>query len=147
MDEALDILDAEGYPHIFERHEACAAAARAGLEALGFPLFAEREHASKTVTSASLPDGVDWTSLNKEMRSRGLVLAGGQDWLAGKIMRIGHLGDVDVDDVVDAIEVIGEAANAIGFSADGAGAVEAARSAAGRVSREPQLAQAVTSGA
>jgi aspartate aminotransferase-like enzyme len=147
MDAALEMLEAEGYPHIFRRHEACAAAARAGLEALGYALFAERQYASKTVTSASLPDGVEWAALNKEMRARGLVVAGGQDWLAGKILRIGHLGDVDVDDVVAAIGVIGEASNAIGFAADGRQAVEAAREAARSTAGEPQLAQAVASGA
>jgi aspartate aminotransferase-like enzyme len=141
------MLEQEGYPRIFQRHEACAAAARAGLEELGYPLFAERQHASKTVTSASLPEGVDWSALNKQMRERGLVVAGGQDWLAGKILRIGHLGDVDVDDVVAAIAVIGEASNAIGFAADGPQAVEAARAAARATTGEPQLASAVASGA
>src|SRR5688572_4453636 len=147
MDAALEMLEAEGYPNIFRRHAACAAAARAGLEALGYPLFAQREYASKTVTSATLPEGVDWSALNKEMRARGLVVAGGQDWLAGKILRIGHLGDVDVDAVVAAIAVIGEASNAIGFAADGAQATEAAREAARSTATEPQLATAVAAGA
>ena len=42
-----------------------------------------------------LPDGVEWSALNKELRARGLVLAGGQGWLPGKIFRVGHLGDVE----------------------------------------------------
>ena len=147
MDAALEMLESEGYPSIFKRHEACAAAARAGLEALGYPLFAQREHASKTVTSASLPEGVEWSALNKEMRARGLVVAGGQDWLAGKILRIGHLGDVDVEHVVAAISVLGEASNAIGFAADGRQAVEAAREAAKTPAGQPQLASVVASGA
>jgi aspartate aminotransferase-like enzyme len=141
------MLEAEGYPQIFKRHEACAAAARAGLEALGYPLFAERDHASKTVTSASIPEGIEWSALNKEMRARGLVVAGGQDWLAGKILRIGHLGDVDVEDVVTAVSVIGEASNAVGLAADGPQAVEAARAAARATAVEPQLVAAVASGA
>ena len=79
---------------IFARHAACAAAARAGLTALGFRLFADPAHASQTVTAAWLPEGVEWAALNKAMRARGLVVAGGQDAWPGKILRIGHLGDV-----------------------------------------------------
>ncbi len=43
---ALELIDAEGYPAIFARHAACAAASRAGLAALGFQLFADPAHAS-----------------------------------------------------------------------------------------------------
>ncbi|MEO6351134.1 MAG: alanine--glyoxylate aminotransferase family protein [Candidatus Limnocylindrales bacterium] len=151
MDEALDMLEAEGYPHIFERHAACASAAQTGLQALGYKLFADPAHASKTVTSAWMPEGADWSALNKEMRSRGLVVAGGQDRLAGQIMRIGHLGDVTVDNVVEAIQVIGEASTALGMKVDVSGAVDAARRAAQASKRpeerEPALAEAVATGA
>jgi aspartate aminotransferase-like enzyme len=129
MDAALEMLEAEGYEHIFERHAACAAAARAGLSALGYRLFADPMHASRTVTSAWLPEGVEWATLNREMRTRGLVVAGGQDTLAGKIVRIGHLGDVQADDVVDAIAVIADASAAVGMSVDRDGAINAAREA------------------
>ena len=72
---------------------------------------------------------MEWSALNKEMRARGLVVAGGQDWLAGKILRIGHLGDVDVEHVVEAIGVIAEASAAVGLSVDGGAAVDEARRA------------------
>jgi aspartate aminotransferase-like enzyme len=150
MDVALDMLETEGYAQIFKRHEACSAAARSGLQELGYPLFADPKHASKTVTSASLPEGVEWSALNREMRARGLVVAGGQDWLAGKILRIGHLGEVDVDDVVDAIAVVGEASNAIGFRVDVQAAVHAARGAAESArtpAPPPGMAEPVATGA
>ncbi|HUR15722.1 MAG TPA: alanine--glyoxylate aminotransferase family protein [Candidatus Limnocylindrales bacterium] len=129
LDVALDILESEGDEHIFARHAACAAAARAGLMALGYSLFAEPKHASKTVTSVWMRDGIEWAALNKDMRARGLVIAGGQDRLAGQIMRIGHLGDVDLEDVIDAIRVVGESTAALGAEVDVEGAVAAARSA------------------
>jgi len=148
LDAALELLEQEGYPKIFARHIACAAAARAGLEALGYPLFADPEHASKTVTSAWLPGGIEWSALNREMRARGLVVAGGQDTLAGKIMRIGHLGAVDVDDVVAAIGVIAEATAAVGKEVDAQSATDAARDAArSSASTETRLPEAVASGA
>lgn len=152
LDVALEILEAEGFERIFSRHAACATAARAGLASLGYRLFADPQHASKTVTSAWLPEGVEWSALNREMRARGLVLAGGQDRLAGQIMRIGHLGDVAVDDVIAAVEVIGEASAALGMSVDVAAAARAARAAAQRVDAPPPeptnaLAEPVATGA
>ncbi len=132
LDAALEMIEQEGYPEVFRRHAACAAGARAGLVALGFQLFADPAHASSTVTAAWLPDGIEWSELNKQMRQRGLVVAGGQENLAGKIMRIGHLGAVTVGDVVAAIEVIGQAAAAVGMRVDLDAALGAARAAAMR---------------
>jgi aspartate aminotransferase-like enzyme len=120
LDTALDMLEQEGYEQIFARHAACAATAQSGLRDLGFDLFADPAHASRTVTAALLPEGVDWPTLNKQMRSHGLVVAGGQDRLAGKVMRIGHLGDVTKDDVEQAIEVIGQSLGELGYRSQSA---------------------------
>jgi aspartate aminotransferase-like enzyme len=130
LDVSLDMLEAEGYPQIFARHAACAAATRAGLIALGFELFADPAHASKTVTAARVPDGVEWKDLNRELRDRGLVLAGGQGRLTGKILRVGHLGAVNVRDIVAAMEILGQAAQALGLSADPSAGARAAQDAA-----------------
>jgi aspartate aminotransferase-like enzyme len=148
MDVALEMLEDEGYERVFAKHAACAAAAQAGLKGLGFKLFADPAHASGTVTAAWLPEGVDWAALNKSMRSRGLVVAGGQDRLAGQILRVGHLGDVTLEDVVDAIEVIGEALRELGREVDVHGAVAEARSAGAASSSVTERSrQAVASGA
>jgi aspartate aminotransferase-like enzyme len=109
LDVALDLLEAEGYDRIFARHAACAGAARDGLTRLGFRLFADPAHASQTVTAAHVPDGLDWPTFNRELRARGLVIAGGQGRLAGKILRVGHLGAVDVADIEAAIAIMGDA--------------------------------------
>ena len=126
LDVALEMIETEGYPQIFARHAACAAAARAGLAAMGFAPVAEPEHASDTVTAAWLPRDVEWSTLNRELLSRRLVLAGGQGQLAGQILRIGHLGAVTPADIVRAIEIIEQGALAIGLPIDvGAGPREA----------------------
>ncbi len=108
------LMEAEGWEAIYARHAACGAAARAGLVAMGFELFADPPFASNSVTSALVPDGVEWSAINKELHARDLVLAGGQGKMKGKLFRIGHLGDVSVDDIVSAIEVIEEGAAASG---------------------------------
>lgn len=146
LDEGLRLIEDEGYPHIFARHAACGAAARAGLQAMGIRLLADPAVASNTVTSAWLPEGVEWSALTKACRARGLVLAGGQGPLTGKIFRVGHLGSVSTDDIVRCMEILEEALTELGVQVErGAGAQAAAAAArnstTGATEREPVLAR------
>ena len=139
VDEGLKLMEAEGAEAIFARHEACAAATRAGLEALGFELFADPAHRSRTVTAARIPDGLDWKALNGEIKRRGLILAGGQGKLTGQIFRVGHLGSVTVDEILGAIATIEAASLETGRAVEpGAGVAAAQRAAlaAGRLAGE-----------
>lgn len=106
VDEGLRLMGREGPASIFARHEACAAATRAGLTALGFELFADPRFASRTVTAAHLPEGHDWKAFNGAIKAHGVVLAGGQGKLTGKIFRVGHLGSVTVEEILGAIAVL-----------------------------------------
>ena len=106
VDEGIRLMQAEGAASIFARHEACAAAARAGLQALGFELFADQRFASRTVTAAKLPENHGWKAFNGAIKAHGVVLAGGQGKLAGKIFRLGHLGSVTVEEILGAIATL-----------------------------------------
>ncbi|MEO5940836.1 MAG: alanine--glyoxylate aminotransferase family protein [Candidatus Limnocylindrales bacterium] len=136
VDEGLRLMQAEGKEGVFARHEACAAAARAGLTALGFELFADPRFASRTVTAARLPDGHDWKAFNGAIKSHGVVLAGGQGKLAGKIFRLGHLGSVTVDEILGAIAVLERVAVEQGRRIEPGRAVGAAQAAALAVQTE-----------
>ena len=70
VDEGLRLMNEEGQAGVFARHVACAAATQAGLETLGFQLFAEPANRSKTVTAAWIPDGLDWKAFNGEVKRR-----------------------------------------------------------------------------
>lgn len=126
LDVAFELIEAEGYPAIHARHAACGAAARAGLSAMGFQLFADQAYASNTVTSAHLPEGVEWSALSKALRARNTVLAGGQGKLTGKVFRIGHLGAVNVDDIVRALEALEDASREVGIPVSSGGPAAAA---------------------
>ncbi len=130
LDAALELMEREGAQAIYARHAACAAACRAGLEALGFELFADRRYASNTVTAAKVPDGMDWKAFNGELKKRGLVVAGGQGKLQGLVFRIGHLGSVSLDEILGAIGVIEESLAAVGRPASPGVGVAAAQRAA-----------------
>ena len=120
-------LRAEGRERTWARHAAIATAVAAGLESLGLSLVATPEDRSATVTAAWLPDGIEWAAFNADMRARGLVVAGGQGKMTGRIFRFGHVGDVGIDEMADAIRIMGETLPAHGFAADGAAAAETAR--------------------
>ena len=130
VDEGLRLMAAEGAANVFARHEACASATRAGLEALGFELFADAASRSTTVTAARIPEGLDWKAFNGEVKRRGLILAGGQGKLAGKVFRVGHLGSVTVDEILGAIATLEAVSAASGRPVEVGSAVAAAQVAA-----------------
>ena len=130
VDEGLRLMAAEGKDNVFARHEACAAAARAGLTALGFQLFADPAVASRTVTAAHVPDGLDWKSFNGEVKRRGVVLAGGQGKLTGKIFRLGHLGSVTLEEILGALSTLEMASIVTGRAVVPGSSVAAAQVAA-----------------
>jgi aspartate aminotransferase-like enzyme len=128
IDEGLRLMQAEG-DGVFARHETCAAMTRTGLRAIGFELLADDAVASRTVTAARLPEGVEWKSFNDAAKARGLVLAGGQGRLKGRIFRVGHLGSVTEDDILAAIGVIEAVAIEHGLPVEPGAAVSAAQRA------------------
>ncbi len=130
VDEGIRLMAAEGATSVFARHEACASAARAGLRALGFELFADQRHASRTVTAAVVPEDLDWKAFNTELKRRGLVLAGGQGKLTGKIFRLGHLGSVTVEEILGAMSVLEFVSIGFGRAVHPGSAVAAAQVAA-----------------
>ncbi|HET7828930.1 MAG TPA: alanine--glyoxylate aminotransferase family protein [Candidatus Limnocylindrales bacterium] len=128
VDEGLRLMQAEG-DGVFRRHETAQAMTRAGLRALGFELLADDGVASKTVTAAWIPESLDWKAFNGSLKKAGLVLAGGQGKLKGKIFRLGHLGSVTTDDILAAIGVLEQAAIEQGMDVRPGAAVAAAQQA------------------
>jgi aspartate aminotransferase-like enzyme len=122
-------LRQEGRERTWARHAAIARGVAAGLEALGLRLVAAPEARSATVTAAWVPDGIEWGPFNAAMRARGLVIAGGQGKWAGKILRFGHMGEVGIDEMAEAIEIMGGVLPDFGHAADSAAAARAAHDA------------------
>jgi aspartate aminotransferase-like enzyme len=128
IDEGLRLMQAEG-DGVFARHAACQAMTRAGLRALGFDLLADDAVASMTVTAAWIPDDLDWKAYNAGLKRRGLVLAGGQGKLKGRIFRVGHLGSVTTDDILAAVGALEATAVELGRDVQPGAAVAAAQQA------------------
>ncbi len=109
---------AEGPESIHARHAHIGRMVRDGVKALGLELLASDErYASNTVTAVKCPEGVEVSALRTMLEDEhGVVLAGGQSKLAGKIFRIGHLGLVSEDDIRDALGALAEVLPRVGYS-------------------------------
>jgi aspartate aminotransferase-like enzyme len=130
LEEVLKLLEQETLETRFARHRKLAVATRAGIEALGLELFAAVGQRSETVTSVISP--VDSQELTKAVREKqGIIIAGGQSELRGKIFRIGHMGTCQLEQVVTTLAAVAEELTAMGFPCEGALAVQAAKGAYG----------------
>jgi aspartate aminotransferase-like enzyme len=125
--ESLRMLEAEGLENVFRRHAVLARAVRAGVRALGLGTLAGEECASSTVTAVVLPDGLDGQKLLGLLRQKyGVVLAGGQGRLAGRIFRVGHVGQVNWQDVVVTLAALEMVCRDLGLEVERGRAVAAA---------------------
>ncbi len=94
---SLDLLFTEGLPNVFDRHHRLAEGVRRGVDALGLRLCAlGPQWYSDTVTAIRTPDGVDSGEVCRLGYHRYRTSFGaGLTKVAGKVFRIGHLGDLN----------------------------------------------------
>jgi len=127
LEESLAMISEEGLDAVHARHRRLAHATRAGAVAAGYAVFARTP--SHAVTALTPPAGVDASAVVKRLRdTHGMVVAGGQDALKGRILRVGHMGHYDLADIVAVADALEESARALGHPA-ASGAVTAARAA------------------
>lgn len=109
LDEAINMLFEEGLHNVYGRHEHLKSIVRAGVREIGcgLGLLATDDVASNTVTAITLPDGMDGHVLVRRLRDEhNVIVAGGQDHMRGKMIRIGHVGWVHPNDVYIALEAL-----------------------------------------
>ncbi len=109
LEEALRLILEEGLENTFARHRLLRDMVRAGIRALGLPLYVDEKWASPTLTAVGIIDSFDVEAFRKIVSQEcGVVLAGGQAELSGRIFRIGHMGyatPLDMLTTLAAIEV------------------------------------------
>lgn len=99
LNTALTMMQEYGYENLYRRNKKLMQSLHAGFRALGLELLSSSP--SVSVTAAILPQEIDGKKLLHTMENvYGITIAGGQDHLAGKIIRVGTLGYVDSHDIV-----------------------------------------------
>lgn len=112
--KSLQIIKGIGIENIWKEHHIRAEATRQAMIAAGLKLLSESP--SDAVTAVLLPEGVDGDKLIKILRTKyGISIAGGQEHLKGKIIRISHLGWQDEFDVLTAICAVGVGLKELGI--------------------------------
>ena len=131
LDAALDLILGEGLSQVFQRHARMAAAARAGVRALGLQLLAEDDGIASHTVTAFLPGAeISAGDLSKMLKQEmGVSFAGGQGKLKGKLLRLGHMGYCTELDVVMAVAALEMALFKMGAPVELGAGVKAAQQA------------------
>ncbi|HVH68930.1 MAG TPA: aminotransferase class V-fold PLP-dependent enzyme [Gemmatimonadales bacterium] len=95
--ESLAMIFEEGLDSLFARHHRLAEGVRAAVRAWGLKLCARTpQWQSDTVSAIMVPEGVNAADvIDVAFRRYNLALGAGMGRLAGKLFRIGHLGDLN----------------------------------------------------
>jgi aspartate aminotransferase-like enzyme len=109
LDEALAELLEEGFAARVARHDRMSALLYDGLAGFGLKPVAEKEVRSKTVVASYYPQGVDDAKFRKSLaHDRGVVIAGGFGPFAGKVFRVGCMGQINEGYVKTTLKAISE---------------------------------------
>ena len=95
LKEAIDMLHEEGLENVFKHHDRHAQATRIAVQAWGLEVLCQEEKDySSVLTAVKLPEGHNADGLRKIILEEfNMSLGNGLSKLAGKVFRIGHLGD------------------------------------------------------
>jgi serine---pyruvate transaminase len=116
MREALRLYLDEGPEEVLRRHELLSRATKEGVRALGLDLYGAHPERAWAVTTVKVPEGVDGKAIVKRMRSdHGIIIAGGQGPLTGKVFRIGHLGYYDRFDILRCLAALELTLGSLGY--------------------------------
>ncbi|MBO8127879.1 MAG: alanine--glyoxylate aminotransferase family protein [Peptococcaceae bacterium] len=128
LEAALDLILDEGLVNVFHRHDLMARATRRAVKVLGLELLPPEEYASPVVTAVKAPDGIKVDDLRKLLLDKyGVLFAGGQASLKGKIFRIAHMGYADRMDVLTAVASLEMALVELGYPVQLGSGVRAAQ--------------------
>jgi len=95
--ESIDMLVEEGLENVFARHHRLAEGTRAAVKAWGLELCARApKWYSDTVSAIMVPAGINGAEvIDVAYRRYNLALGAGLARMAGRLFRIGHLGDLN----------------------------------------------------
>jgi aspartate aminotransferase-like enzyme len=132
LHEAIEVIKEEGMASRIKRHRKLSKAVRAAVTSLGLSLFPTLNAVSdysNTVTATRMPveNGITDDQLRGGMRKKGVVVAGGQADLKGKIFRIASMGNITSIEILRTIEVLEQVLKENGFIDEEGNGLEAAK--------------------
>lgn len=112
LDLVLDIFLQQGLNRVYERIQTLSKATILGAHELGLRSFPQIP--SPSLSTLVMPDGVDSQSIRSIMeKEHSIVVMGGQDQLKGKIIRIGHMGSISDQDILETLGALAQSINSL----------------------------------
>lgn len=115
LKESVRLIKEEGLENRFERHEKAARSMQSAIESMGFKVLAKEGHRAVSLSNCIYPEGVDDAEFRKVLAEEGAVVAGGLGPYAGKLFRLGHMGNIDMHLYVSALAAIERTAKRCGM--------------------------------
>ena len=113
--ENLRYIRKRGLKNIIEHHRRLSEATKSAIKAMGLNLFT-KEGLSEAITVVEVPPGIDGKEVVRLLKEEyGIMIAGGQGRLKGKIFRISHMGYVDENDIIVVISALEAVLNKLGY--------------------------------
>jgi aspartate aminotransferase-like enzyme len=78
----------------------------AAFTALGLKILAEEPCRCVTLSNLIYPEGLDDATFRTAAFDCGMTVAGGIGPYAGKMFRIGHMGNIDINDETEAVGIL-----------------------------------------
>jgi aspartate aminotransferase-like enzyme len=113
--ESTLIILEEGLERRFSRHALTGQAIRSALEALGFTFFTRKESLAATLSVVNYPPGVEDQRFRSLYYENSVVVAGGLAQTAGKVFRMGHMGNLSTSQIYFALDALEQTLKNIGF--------------------------------
>lgn len=116
LEIVLNLIEKQGLTELFRSIHRRAEVTRIFTQKLGFKLYAETP--SDSVTALSVPNFIDGQKLRLYLEETyNITIMGGQDQAKGKIIRIGHMGYIQDEELIRLTECLGK--SLIHFKSDG----------------------------
>lgn len=113
--ENLRYIKEQGLDNIIEHHRRLSKAAKSAIKAMGLNLFT-KECPSEALTAVEAPAGINGQDIVKLLgEEHGIMIAGGQGRLKGKIFRISHMGYIDKNQIIAVIFALEAVLNRLGY--------------------------------
>ncbi len=106
LKESVRLINEEGAEARYDRHIKVSEAINAALEAMGFKLLAAEGNRCSTLSNILYPEGIDDVQFRTTLAAEGVMVAGGLAAYAGKMFRLGHMGNIDDHTVYSTIAAI-----------------------------------------
>jgi len=129
--ESTKIVLEEGMERRFLRHSRFAKAIRHALAALGFTFFTEEPFLADTLSVVNYPQGIDDKAFRTLYYENGVVVAGGLGETAGKLFRMGHMGNLSVSQIYFALDALERTLSALDYKFETGASLKAARAILG----------------